>query len=116
MLTFSSDGEAIAGLGGGLKSAGYAMQIMFILMAGQDMIITLSECCKRGDRDEFYRLYRYLCFCSCNNLVLLGLTIWGTVAFNSKAASECSAMDESAGCSAFLLALKVNVIVGYVYT
>ena len=35
---------------------------------------------------------------------------------NSTAADECTNLDESAGCGAFLTALKVNVIVAYVYS
>lgn len=47
--------------------------------------------------------------------MLLGFTIWGTIAMNSSAADECRNLDESAGCGAFLTALKVNVIVAYIY-
>ena len=80
------------------------------------MIITLKDFCKGDIGEDMKHIAQYFLYCCCNNAVLLGLTIWGTIALNSSAADECRNLDESAGCGAFLTALKVNVIVAYVYT
>ncbi len=114
--TFGSDGPAIGELGGSLRAAGYTIQIMFLQMVLYDSLIVLTECRSSGEPIKLMhiaRLYRYWNFCRLNTPVLIGLSIWSTIALNGEAATECSAMD---GCSDFLLALKVNMIVGYIYS
>ena len=85
-----------------------------------DSLVVLSECRSNGEPAKLMqiaRFYRYWNFCRLNNPILLGLSIWSTIALNGEAATECSVMDESAGgCSGFLLALKVNLIMGYIYS
>ena len=89
-------------------------------MVFYDSLVVLSECRSSGEPAKLMhiaRLWRYFNCCRLNNPILLGLSIWSTIALNGDAATECSAMDESAGgCSGFLLALKVNLIIGYIYS
>ena len=86
------------------------------------MLIVLYELSCKNDysvdwRGEAkFRFKRFLYCCGLNNIVLLGLTIWGAAVFSASDEEVCQSLDESAGCEMFLQALERNVIVGMIYS
>ena len=90
-----------------LKNSGIFLQIVYICIAVREILITLCDWTCGKILDYNRRLQRYIPICCFDGCVVLGVTIWNTVAL---ADTDCSE-----DCGTFYNVTLANVIIGYIY-
>ena len=95
--------------------AGTVIQGYFLYIVIRDVIITLNHFIK-GHRSAFAIVIFAHYFISClDNLLLTGVTIWGTIALNSDEAEVFSSSPEKTGLPNFISVTTFNVVMAYIY-
>ena len=114
---FGVDKEAVSDLDGSLIGAGTALQICFLIMLIRDLCFTSISCFKSNSSKvmESRIVAHFLCAC-CDNLLLIGFSIWAEIMMHKPGADEClDILPEEAGCKAFYKATRANIIIAYLY-
>ena len=112
---FNVDKQLAIETGKSLYYAGSSLQSYFIYIVMRDTMLTLSHFA-RGHQQAFAIVILAHYFMSClDNLLLTGLTIWGTVALNGSQAAEFSKSPEATGLSMFIVVTTFNVVMAYIY-
>ena len=114
---FGVDKEAVSDLDGSLIGAGTALQVCFLIMLIRDLCFTSLTCFKSDSSKilETRVALHFFCAC-CDNLILIGFSIWAIIMMHKPGADEClDILPEETGCKAFYRATKANIIIAIIY-
>ncbi len=118
IVTFSVDKEKAKEKSKSIFYAGAFLQSYWVYIVLRDVLIT-TNFFVRGQglgRDVVLAVLVVHFFSSCiDNLALLGLSIWSTVALNSDEIKLFMEADESTGMPNFLKVMTLNTWMGYLY-